>query len=158
MDVKVEKVLEDGAYEARLANVEQKETKFGDRLMWTFELAGEDTEVVGFTSMSPSTKANVYQWAIAIVGEIDPKLGWGPEDLIGGECVVVLEAAEDAQGTAKNQVAKVKPPRKDRSGTANPTRESTDPEGDVVQIPLERRTHHRRQASRLGAPLVQRRR
>ena len=32
MDVKVEKVLEDGAYDAKLMNVEQKETKFGDRL------------------------------------------------------------------------------------------------------------------------------
>ena len=33
MDVKVEKILEDGAYDARLVNVEQKETKFGARLM-----------------------------------------------------------------------------------------------------------------------------
>src|SRR5688572_24854185 len=97
MDVKVEKILEDGAYDARLVNVEQKETKFGDRLMWTFEVAGENTEVVGFTSMSPSTKAKPYQWAAAIAGEIDPKLGWGREDLIGGECAVVLEAAEDAR-------------------------------------------------------------
>ena len=136
MDVKVEKVLEDGAYEARLANVEQKETKFGDRLMWTFELAGEDTEVVGFTSMSPSTKANVYQWAIAIVGEIDPKLGWGPEDLIGGECVVVLEAAEDAQGTEKNKVVKVKPPRKGKTQSVESEKDSQGPEGDLVQIPL----------------------
>lgn len=134
--MKVEKVLEDGAYDAKLVNVEQKQTKFGERLMWTFQVDGENTEVVGFTSMSPSTKANAYQWAVAIAGEIDPKLGWGPEDLISGECVVVLEAAVDAQGSEKNKVVKVKPPRKDRSGTANPTRESTDPEGDVVQIPL----------------------
>jgi hypothetical protein len=53
MDVKVEEVLEDGAYDAKLVNVEQKETKFGDRLMWTFEVDSENTEVVGFTSMSP---------------------------------------------------------------------------------------------------------
>jgi hypothetical protein len=136
MDVKVEKVLEDGSYEATLVNVEQKETKFGNRLMWTFEVDGESAEVVGFTSMSPSTRAKAYQWAVAIAGEIDPKSGWGPEDLIGGECVVVLEAAEDAQGTEKNKVVKVKPPRKDRTGTANPVRKSTDTKGDVVQIPL----------------------
>jgi hypothetical protein len=120
MDVRVEKVLEDGAYDARLVNVEEKETKFGDRLMWTFRVDGEDAEVVGFTSMSPSTKANAYQWAVAIAGEIDPKLGWGPEDLIGGECVVVLEAAEDAQGTAKNKVVKVKPPRKGQGPDRRP--------------------------------------
>jgi hypothetical protein len=136
MDVKVEKVLDDGAYDARLINVEQKETKFGDRLMWTFEVAGENTEVVGFTSMSPSTKANAYQWAISIAGEIDPKLGWGPDDLIGGECVVVLEAAEDAQGTEKNKVVKVKPPKRDRTLADGPARETDHPEGDVVQIPL----------------------
>src|SRR5687768_4049531 len=118
MDVKVEKVLEDGAYDAKLVNVEQKETKFGNRLMWTFEVDGEGAEVVGFTSMSPSTKAKAYQWAAAIVGELDPKVGWGPEDLIGGECVVVLKAAEDAQGTEKNKVVKVKPPRKNKTAAS----------------------------------------
>src|SRR5215203_1197114 len=123
MDVKIDQVLEDGTYDAKLMNVEQKETKFGDRLMWTFEVNGENTEVVGFTSVSPSTKAKAYEWAVAIAGEIDPKLGWGPEDLIGGECVVVLEAAEDAQGTEKNKVVKVKPPKKGKTA-AESTSES----------------------------------
>ena len=134
MDVKVEKVLEDGAYDAKLVNVEQKETKFGNRLMWTFEVDEEGADVVGFTSMSPSTKAKAYQWAAAIVGELDPKVGWGPEDLIGGECVVVLEAAEDAQGTEKNKVVKVKPPRKNK--TAASEKDPREPEGDLAQIPL----------------------
>jgi hypothetical protein len=134
MDVKEEKVLNDGAYDARLTNVEQKETKFGVRLMWTFEVNAENTEVVGFTSMSPSTKAKAYQWASAIAGEIDPKLGWGPEDLIGGECVVVLEAAEDAQGIEKNKVVRVKPPRKDKLAASE--READSSGGNLVQIPL----------------------
>ena len=134
MDVKVEKVLEDGAYDAKLMNVEQKETKFGDRLMWTFEVDGENAEVVGFTSMSPSTRAKAYQWAVAIAGEIDRTSGWGPEDLIGGECVVVLEAAEDAQGTEKNKVTRVKPQRTDKPGASKS--EADGAEGDLVQIPL----------------------
>jgi hypothetical protein len=134
MDVKVEKVLEDGAYDARLVNVEQKETKYGLRLMWTFEVIGENTEVVGFTSMSPSTKANAYQWAVAIAGEIDPRLGWGPEDLIGGECIVVLEAAEDAQGTEKNKVVKVKPSRRNNPDASKSKADGS--EGELVQIPL----------------------
>jgi hypothetical protein len=136
MDVKVEKVLEDGAYEAKLIDVEQKETKFGDRLIWTFEVAEENIEVVGFTSMNPSTKAKAYQWAAAVAGEIDPKLGWGPEDLIGGECVVVLEVAEDAQGTEKNKVVKVESQRKSKTLSDGPARGSDDLEGDVIQIPL----------------------
>jgi hypothetical protein len=134
MDVKVEKILEDGAYDARVMNVEQKETKFGDRLMWTFEVAGENTEVVGFTSMSPSTKAKAYQWATAIAGEIDPKLGWGPEDLIGGECIVVLETAEDAQGSEKNKVVRVKPPSKNKPDASKS--EADGSEGELVRIPL----------------------
>jgi hypothetical protein len=127
MDVRVDKVLEDGAYDARLVNVEEKATIFGNRLMWNFQVDGENTEVVGFTSMSPSTKAKAYQWASAIAGEIDPKSGWGPEDLVGGECVVVLEVAEDAQGIEKNRVVKVKPPKKGKTA-AETTSESTLPE------------------------------
>src|SRR5215204_4262201 len=108
MDVKVEKVLEDGVYDARLMNVEQKATKFGDRLMWTFEVYAENTEVVGFTSMSPSTKAKGYQWAVALAGEIYPKLVWASEYLIGRECVVVLFFFNDTATTEKNKVVKVK--------------------------------------------------
>jgi hypothetical protein len=104
--------------------------------MWTFEVDGEEAEVVGFTSMSPSTKAKAYQWAAAVSGEIDPKSGWGPEDLIGGECVVVLEVAEDAQGAEKNKVVKVKPSRKDKINAADPEKDSQGPEGDLVKMPL----------------------
>jgi hypothetical protein len=104
--------------------------------MWTFEVAEENTEVVGFTSMSPSTKGKAYLWAAAIMGEIDPKLGWGPEDLVGGECIVVLEAAEDAQGSEKNKVVKVKPPWKGKTTAADAGKDSQGTEGDLVQIPL----------------------
>jgi hypothetical protein len=109
MDVRVDKVFEEGSYRANLENVEKKETKYGRRLMWTFRLVDEGAEVVGFTSMSPSTKANAYQWAEALAGGINPMVGWGPEDVIGRECLVVLEVAEDAQGIEKNKVAQVKP-------------------------------------------------
>jgi hypothetical protein len=109
MDVRVDKVHEEGSYRAILEDVEEKETKFGWRLMWRFRLLDENGEVVGFTSMSPSTKANAYRWAEAIMGDVDPTKGWGPEDVIGRECVVVLEITEDAQGVPKNKVVRVKP-------------------------------------------------
>jgi hypothetical protein len=109
MDVRVDEVFDEGSYRAIVDNVEEKDTKFGERLMWTFRLLDEDGEVVGFTSMSPSTKANAYRWAEAIMGDIDPKRGWGPEDVVGGECVVTLEITEDAQGVQKNKVVRVKP-------------------------------------------------
>jgi hypothetical protein len=108
MDVKVDRVLDDGTYEAVLDNVEQKDTKYGERLMWTFRIPAEDdTTVVGFTSMSPSSKAHAYTWASAIMDRIDPKIGWGPEDVIGGKCRVSLGTYVDAQGVEKNKVEQV---------------------------------------------------
>jgi hypothetical protein len=109
MDVRVDKVFEEGSYRAFLENVEEKDTKYGARLMWTFRLVDESAEVVGFTSMSPSTKAKAYRWAEALTGEIDPMVGWGPEDVIGHECFVALKVAEDAQGVETNKVVEVKP-------------------------------------------------
>jgi predicted CoA-binding protein len=109
MNVKVEKILEEKPYRAVLVNVEEKETTHGRRLMWTFRTVDENVEVVGFTSMSPSSRAKAYQWARALMGEIDPRVGWGPEDVVDRECVVVLKVGEDAQGFQKNKVVDVRP-------------------------------------------------
>jgi hypothetical protein len=49
---------------------------------------------------------------------------------------VVLEAAEDAQGTEKNKVVKVQPQRKGKIDAADREEDSQGPEGDLVQIPL----------------------
>jgi len=112
MSVRVEKVLEEGLYDAILDNVEDKETKNGERLMWTFRIPSEDdATVTGWSSLSPSTRAKAYQWASAIMGEIDSKLGWGPEDVIGGRCRVVLDTYVDSQGIEKNGVDKVLKPK-----------------------------------------------
>jgi hypothetical protein len=112
MSVRVEKVLEEGIYNAVLDNVEDKETKNGERLMWSFRIPSEDDAiVVGWSSLSPSTRAKPYEWATAIMGEIDPKTGWGPEDVIGSKCRVVLDTYEDSQGIEKNGVDKVLKPK-----------------------------------------------
>ena len=112
MEVRVERVLEEGVYDAVLDNVEDKDTKNGERLMWTFRIPSEDdATVTGWSSLSPSTKAKSYNWALAIMGEIDPKVGWGPEDVVGGRCRVVLDTYEDAQVFEKNGVAKVLKPK-----------------------------------------------
>ena len=118
MSVRVEKVLEEGVYDAVLDNVEDKETKNGERLMWSFRIRSEDdVVVVGWSSLSPSTRAKAYQWAAAIMGEIDPKTGWGPEDVIGGRCRVVLDTYEDSQGIEKNGVDKVLKPKASKDAT-----------------------------------------
>jgi hypothetical protein len=112
MSVRVEKVLEEGIYDAVLDNVEEKDTKNGERLMWWFRIPSEDDAiVVGWSTLSPSTRAKAYQWAAAIMGEIDPRIGWGPEDIIGGKSRVVLDTYEDSQSIEKNGVDKVLKPK-----------------------------------------------
>ena len=117
MNVRVEKILEEKPYRAVLVNVEEKETTHGRRLMWTFRIVDENVEVVGFTSMSPSSRAKAYQWARALMGEIDPRVGWGPEEVVDRECVVVLKVGEDAQGFQKNKVVDVRPLGQDGHNT-----------------------------------------
>jgi hypothetical protein len=114
MDVKVDRVLEEDTYDAILDRIEEKTITFkgeeSDRLMWVFRIPSEDdTTVVGFTSMSPSTKAKAFKWATALNPEIAKSKNWGPEDLEGKPCRVDLETYEDAQGIEKNKVDKVKP-------------------------------------------------
>src|SRR3712207_5596216 len=125
MNVRIEKILGEGPYQAVLENIEEKETKFGWRLMWVFRILGENVEVVGFTSMSPSARASAYRWAEALMGDIDPKVGWGPEDVVGRECVVVLEVAEDAQGFERDKVVDVRPLDKGDGKTDDPGLEGT---------------------------------
>jgi hypothetical protein len=48
--------------------------------------------------------------------------------------VVVLEVAEDAQGSAKKKVVKVKPPRINRPDASKS--EADRSEGELVRIPL----------------------
>lgn len=132
MDVKVERTLEEGVYKAVLNKVEQKETQFGEKLMWTFLVEAEDgAEVVGFSSMSPSTKAKAYTWAAAIMGEIDPKTGWGPEDVEDMPCRIVLDIVEDSNGTEKNRVTKILKPSLKSSKTVD-----EEDEEDFSDIPF----------------------
>jgi hypothetical protein len=112
MNVRVDEILDDGDYEAILDHIEQKTVTFqgeeSERLLWAFRIPDKgDAEVVGFTSMSPSTRAKAYQWAEVLMGEINPKVGWGPEDVEGKRCRLFVGTYKDAQGSEKNKVEKV---------------------------------------------------
>jgi hypothetical protein len=133
MSVRVERVLEEGVYDAILDDVVDKDTKNGQRLMWTFCIPSEDdVNVTGWSSLSPSTRAKAYLWASAIMGEINPKIGWGPEDVIGGKCQVVLDTYEDSNGIKKNGVDRVLKPRAAAKAEAK-----AEEDGDFDGIPYE---------------------
>ena len=109
MRVQEDKVLPPGPYQAVLEDIEVKETAHGERLMWTFDVPSENAQIVGFSSLNEKTSAKAYQWASAIAGEIDPKVGWGPETVKGKRCTIYVDTARDAQGREKNKVQGVTP-------------------------------------------------
>lgn len=102
--------LDDGSYEATLEGIEQKDTRYGsDRLMWRFLVDEHNTEVVGWTSCSPSKRSKAYEWATTLNPTLASQRSWGPEDVIGRDCILVVEIVDGEDGRIKNKILKVKP-------------------------------------------------
>lgn len=110
VDMKVmrDEPLEDGTYKAVLTDIQKKETVFGSRLLWLFEVPEYGAEVAGFTSLSTSIMANAYLWATALNPTVASKTRWSTEDVVGQECLLVLEVTDSKNGK-RNKVVKVKP-------------------------------------------------
>ena len=102
------KPLDNGRYRFTLKSIEEKETIYGERLMWRFEELVQGVEVVGFTSRSTSTMANAYKWALALNPEIQNKRIWTEEDVVGKECFLTVEIVEGSKGP-KNKIIEVLP-------------------------------------------------
>jgi hypothetical protein len=100
--------LEEGTYRALLRSLEKKETTFGERLLWLFEVPEHNAEVAGFTSLSESTRANAYLWATALNEEIRSKSSWGSDNVVGKECVLDLTIVENSKGEQKNKILRVR--------------------------------------------------
>jgi hypothetical protein len=108
MEILRDEPLGDGTYKAVLRDIQEKETKYGPRLLWLFEVPEHGAEVAGFTSLSTSTMANAYLWATSLNPTVASKNRWGTEDVVGRECLLILEVIDAANGK-KNRIAKVKP-------------------------------------------------
>src|SRR3954447_7011795 len=110
MNIKAHEPLEDGSYQAVLKSIEMMETVYGERLMWLFSIPEHSAEVAGFTSLSESTQANAYNWAVTLNADIASKKSWGSSDVVGKWCTLVVELYEGEKGK-KNKVVRVKPPK-----------------------------------------------
>src|SRR4051812_18322856 len=108
VNVRRDEPIEEGSYRAVLKSLEEKETKYGERLMWSWEELKTGAEVVGFTSLSPSDMANAYKWAVALNPDIANRTSWELEDVIGRECLLRVEVVQGPQGP-KNKIAEVLP-------------------------------------------------
>jgi hypothetical protein len=107
---KEERILEDGWYPATIDEVEEKDTKFGDRLMVPFivEDDGSEVEITAFISFSDHPKSNVVKWGKALFGNRP----FDTDEFSGQTCEVFVEEGEDSDGQQKNFVRKLRP-RKD---------------------------------------------
>jgi hypothetical protein len=103
--------LEDGSYEATLEGIEQRETRYGTKLMWKFRVDEPNTEVVGWTNPSPSKRSRAFEYATALNPALASQNSWGPEDVISRDCVLVVEIVEGEDGRIKNKILKVNPSR-----------------------------------------------
>jgi len=109
LNVRRDEPIEEGSYRAVLKSMEKKETSFGTRILWLFEVPEHNAEVAGFTSLSESTQANAYIWATALNEEIRSRSSWGSDDVVGKECVLDLTITEDSKGREKNKILRVRP-------------------------------------------------
>ncbi len=105
-----DKVLPEGIYDAIIKKLEKTETKFGERVLWSFYVPDENTSVVGFASLSPSNRAKGAKWARKVLQTQEKNINWGPEELEDKPCRVYVEVSEDAEGFERNIVTKVLSP------------------------------------------------
>lgn len=105
---KKETIIEDGWYPAEIGEVEERETKFGEKLLFPFEVdAGEDGVIAvdAWLSISDHPKANLVKFAKQLFGDRE----FDTDEFINAKVEAFVEAGENADGEPKNFVRKIRP-------------------------------------------------
>jgi hypothetical protein len=117
LEQKVYETIPAGRYDARLIDVEVKDSKFGDGaryLKLTFEIEDpeyRDVNVTAFANALFSTRSKLYKWARALFGKpIPTSYTLDTGDLLQRPCELGIEVVED-DGTEFNRVDGVYPRR-----------------------------------------------
>ncbi len=135
---KQERLLPDGWYEATIGRVEEKETKHGTRLMTPFlvEDDGGTVEIMAWLTFSDHPKSNMVKWAKALLGNRP----FDTSEFSNLEAEVLIEEGEDAEGSPKNYVRKV---RKPKGGGKTKTKAGDD---DDAKVDIEENMRNREAA------------
>ncbi len=120
-------IIEAGEYPAVVADLKLRPSSFGDQyVQWIFQPDGfsEDVEVAGSTSLAAGRTAKGMEWARRILGKSDatdmkwgrdlkekrPIIDWGPDNLVGKPCRIVVEKNYDEdEEVDRNRVVNVLP-------------------------------------------------
>jgi hypothetical protein len=138
---KRESILDDGWYPATIGEVEERETKFGEKLLFPFEVDAGDVGVVAidvWISISDHPKANLVKWAKQLFGDRE----FDTVEFTDAKVEVFVEEAENADGEVKNYVRKLRPEKGNTNGKPKPKSpkpkggDVTIDEGDFENLPL----------------------
>lgn len=113
IEPKADRLVEDGWYPATISEVEEKDTKHGERLMVTFDLEpGDDTivDITAFLTYSEHPKSNIVKWGKALFGE----RAFDTDEFSGVKCEIFVEEGEDQDGQPKNYIRKVRKPKEEK--------------------------------------------
>ena len=68
---KKETIIEDGWYPAKIAEVQERETKFGEKLLVPFDVdaSGDTIAIDARLSLSDHPKSNLVKWAKQLFGD-----------------------------------------------------------------------------------------
>lgn len=112
---KSEEILQGGWYPAVITQAEEMETKYGEKLLVSFDVDGskEDAgtvEVDAWLTLPEEgkqahPKSNIAKWGRMLFGPGD----WLTEDLPDLHCDVFIEEGESNDGERKNFVRKLRP-------------------------------------------------
>lgn len=105
---KKETIIKDGWYPAEIGEVEERETKFGDKLLVPFEVDDGDGGVVAIDAwISPSDhpKSNCVKWAKQLFGDRE----FDTDEFTGQKVEAFVEEGETQDGESKNYVRKLRP-------------------------------------------------
>lgn len=120
---KKETLLEDGWYPAEIGEVEERETKFGEKLLVPFEVEAGDGTVVAidaWLTISDHPKSNLVKWSKQLFGDRE----FDTDELTGIRCEVSVEEGESNDGEPKNYVRKLRPAKKAGKGKKGEVDES----------------------------------
>lgn len=111
------KVVPEGTYTTKVADVEERDGEYGLSLYFRFlitegEFEGRNLIGVASYPQSAATTSKLYLWVRAIIG--DDSEEFEPSNLVGRECQVKVAVASTEDNREMNRIVEVLPIQSDK--------------------------------------------
>jgi hypothetical protein len=108
-------VLKKGVYPARVKSIDEDDGQFGAQFKWIFTITGgkaKGTTIFGWSSQVLSPKSKLRAWAEAVMPDAQydrPGFVLETDDLVDGECRLVLSVSQGNDGIERNKIESLLP-------------------------------------------------